>query len=67
MPVPPAFHGLIELSKRVSPTCLISFEREEDQETIRGIVSPTQGYSVPCCGLSRAGLFRVGSNDISPA
>ncbi|SPJ25847.1 hypothetical protein PAA8504_03699 [Palleronia abyssalis] len=36
MPLPPAFDGFIELSKRVSPTCLISFEHEEDQETIRG-------------------------------
>lgn len=27
MPVPPAFDGFIEWSKRVSPTCLISFER----------------------------------------
>ncbi len=41
MPLPPAFDGFVELSKRVSPTCLISFEHEEDQETIRGIVSPT--------------------------
>ncbi len=31
MPLPVAFDGFIELSKRVSPTCLISFEREEDQ------------------------------------
>ena len=41
MLLPPAFDGFVELSKRVSPTCLISFEHEEDQETIRGIVSPT--------------------------
>ena len=27
MPLPPAFDGFVELSKRVSPTCLISFER----------------------------------------
>ena len=27
MPLPVAFDGFIELSKRVSPTCLISFER----------------------------------------
>ena len=27
MPVPPAFDGFVEQSKRVSPTCLISFER----------------------------------------
>ena len=27
MPLPSAFDGFIELSKRVSPTCLISFER----------------------------------------
>lgn len=27
MPVPPAFDGFIEQSKRVSPTCLISSER----------------------------------------
>jgi hypothetical protein len=47
MPLPTAFDGFVELSKRVSPTCLITFDHEEDQETIRGIVSPTQGYSVP--------------------
>ena len=27
MPLPPAFDGFVERSKRVSPTCLISFER----------------------------------------
>jgi hypothetical protein len=27
MPLPVAFDGFIELRKRVSPTCLISFER----------------------------------------
>lgn len=27
MPLPPAFDGLVEHGKRVSPTCLISFER----------------------------------------
>jgi hypothetical protein len=27
MPLPAAFDGFVELSKRVSPTCLISFER----------------------------------------
>src|SRR5690606_37856883 len=26
-PLPPAFDGFVEQSKRVSPTCLISFER----------------------------------------
>ena len=30
MPVPPAFDGFVEQSKRVSPTCLISFERNRD-------------------------------------
>ncbi len=30
MPLLPAFDGFIELSKRVSPTCLISFERNRD-------------------------------------
>ena len=39
MPAPPAFDGFVEQSKRVSPTCLISFERNR--------------YSVPCCGLTR--------------
>ena len=28
MPLPPAFDGFVEHSKRVSPTCLISFERD---------------------------------------
>jgi transposase len=27
MPVPPAFDGFVEQSKRVSPTCLVNFER----------------------------------------
>lgn len=40
MPLPVAFDGFIELSKRVSPTCLISFEREEGWQTIRWIVWP---------------------------
>jgi hypothetical protein len=39
MPLPVAFDGFIEISKRVSPTCLISFERNS--------------YSVPCFGLTR--------------
>jgi hypothetical protein len=39
MPLPVAFDGFIEISKRVSPTCLISFERNR--------------YSVPCFGLTR--------------
>ena len=42
MPLPVAFDGFVELSKRVSPTCLISFERNR--------------YSVPCCGLTRPHL-----------
>lgn len=32
MPVPPAFDGFVEQSKRVSPTCLISFERNRYSE-----------------------------------
>jgi hypothetical protein len=43
MPLPVAFDGFIELSKRVSPTCLISFERNR--------------YSVPCYGLTRPPLW----------
>jgi hypothetical protein len=39
MPTPPAFDGFVERRKRVSPTCLISFERTR--------------YSVPCSGLTR--------------
>jgi len=39
MPLPPAFDGFVEQSKRVSPTCLVSFDRNR--------------YSVPCCGLTR--------------
>ena len=59
MPLPPAFDGFVEHSKRVSPTCLISFEHEEDQEMIRGIVSPTQGYSVPASFANRPVSLRV--------
>ena len=47
MPLPVAFDGFIEQSKRVSPTCLICFEREEDQEMVQWTVSPTQGCE-PC-------------------
>ena len=42
MPLPIAFDGFIELSKRVSPTCLVSFERNR--------------YSVPCYRLTRPHL-----------
>ncbi|SNR85321.1 Integrase core domain-containing protein [Puniceibacterium sediminis] len=59
MPLPVAFDGFVELSKRVSPTCLISFEYEEDQKTIRGIVSPTQGYSVPAPFANRPVSLRI--------
>ena len=45
MPVPPAFDGFIELSKRVSPTCLISFERTR--------------YSVPASFANRPVSLRV--------
>ena len=45
MPLPPAFDGFIELSKRVSPTCLISFERNR--------------YSVPASFANRPVSLRV--------
>ena len=45
MPVPVAFDGFIELSKRVSPTCLISFERSR--------------YSVPASFANRPVSLRV--------
>ena len=45
MPVPVAFDGFIELSKRVSPTCLISFERNR--------------YSVPASFANRPVSLRV--------
>jgi len=38
---------------------LIGFEHEEDQEMIRGIVSPTQGYSVPASFANRPVSLRV--------
>ncbi|GAA4216150.1 hypothetical protein GCM10022290_02360 [Sagittula marina] len=44
---PPAFDGFIEHSKRVSPTCLITFEREEGQDN-----SP-----VDCCPRRKATAF----------
>ena len=66
MPLPVAFDGFIEVSKRVSPTCLISFEREEDQETIRGIVSPTQGYSVPASFANRPVSLRIYPDRLVP-
>ncbi|MEB8389492.1 hypothetical protein OO012_20000, partial [Rhodobacteraceae bacterium KMM 6894] len=43
--VPPAFDGFVEHSKRVSPTCLISFERNR--------------YSVPASFANRPVSLRV--------
>ncbi len=45
MPLPVALDGFIELSKRVSPTCLISFERNR--------------YSVPASFANRPVSVRV--------
>mgnify|MGYP003666654112 FL=1 len=45
MPLPPAFDGFVELSKRVSPTCLTSFERNR--------------YSVPASFANRPVSLRV--------
>jgi hypothetical protein len=45
MPLPSAFDGFIELSKRVSPTCLISFERNR--------------YSVPASFANRPVSLRI--------
>ena len=45
MPLPVAFDGFIELSKRVSPTCLISFERNR--------------YSVPSSFANRPVSLRI--------
>jgi len=45
MPLPPAFDGFVEHSKRVSPTCLISFERNR--------------YSVPASFANRPVSLRV--------
>ena len=48
MPLPAAFDGFIELSKRVSPTCLISFERTR--------------YSVPASFANRPVSLRIYPN-----
>lgn len=45
MPLPVAFDGFVEVSKRVSPTCLISFERNR--------------YSVPASFANRPVSLRV--------
>ncbi|HKH29160.1 MAG TPA: IS21 family transposase [Sphingomicrobium sp.] len=45
MPLPPAFDGFVDRSKRVSPTCLISFERNR--------------YSVPASFANRPVSLRV--------
>jgi hypothetical protein len=45
MPLPVAFDGFIEVSKRVSPTCLISFERNR--------------YSVPASFANRPVSLRI--------
>ncbi len=45
MPTPPAFDGFVEQSKRVSPTCLINFERNR--------------YSVPASFANRPVSLRI--------
>jgi len=45
MPAPPAFDGFVELSKRVSPTCLVHFERTR--------------YSVPASFANRPVSLRI--------
>jgi len=45
MPLPPAFDGFVEIGKRVSPTCLISFERNR--------------YSVPASFANRPVSLRI--------
>ena len=45
MPLPPAFDGFVEKSKRVSPTCLISFDRNR--------------YSVPASFANRPVSLRI--------
>ena len=37
MALPPAFDGFVEHSKRVSPTCLITFERKRHIATAIGV------------------------------
>ena len=59
MPLTTMFDGFVEVRKRVSPTCLITFDGEEDQQTIRGIVCPTQGYSVPARFANRPVSLRI--------
>jgi transposase len=59
MPLTTMFDGFVEARKRVSPTCLITFDCEEDQQTIRGIVCPTQGYSVPASFANRPVSLRI--------
>ena len=52
MPLPPAFDGFVEHSKRVSPTCLINFERNRYSVpasfanrpiSLRGLPGPSGG------------------------
>jgi hypothetical protein len=45
MPLPPAFDGFVEIGKRVSPTCLINFERNR--------------YSVPASFANRPVSLRI--------
>jgi hypothetical protein len=53
MPLPPAFDGFVEQSKRVSPTCLISFERNR--------------YSVPASFANRPVSLRIYPDRIAVA
>jgi hypothetical protein len=53
MPVPPAFDGFVEQSKRVSPTCLISFERTATACRRPSPTAPSACGSTPTGSWSR--------------
>lgn len=60
MPLPVAFDGFIEISKRVSPTCLISFERNRYEPFRATGLRGATGATVPAHPL-RTGLSAFGS------
>ena len=53
MPTPPAFDGFVEQSKRVSPTCLINFERTATASRRRSPTARSACGSTPTGSWSR--------------
>ena len=55
------FDGFNAVQVSVSKTCLLRFDSEEDQETVRWTVSPTSKYSVSASAVGRPAEIRFSS------